>query len=220
MGELGSPTFVFLNGVWGNAPRKAPSSNYQRTTTVKKKYLMLVGLIAVMLSVGTSIALANAGSQKPGGTFAEAVRAATAQFKDVEAAKAAGYGLLHGCASGPQEGAMGVHFANGQLAGDGALDVAKPEALLYEPKDGKLELVGVEYVVVAEAWDAGHEAPPVLMGQLFNFVGAPNRYGLPAFYELHVWAWKRNPAGTFADWNPRVSCDEFVGDPSMHEGHH
>ncbi len=32
------------------------------------------------------------------------------------------------------------------------------------------------------------------------------RYGLPPFYELHAWIWKRNPSGTFSDWNPRVSC--------------
>ncbi|TIO10603.1 MAG: hypothetical protein E5X89_09450 [Mesorhizobium sp.] len=36
---------------------------------------------------------------------------------------------------------------------------------------------------------------------------APNRYGLGAFYETHVWAWKGNPTGTFADMNPNVSCD-------------
>ena len=30
---------------------------------------------------------------------------------------------------------------------------------------------------------------------------------LPALYELHVWAWRENPNGTYVDWNPRVSCD-------------
>ncbi|HEX5692800.1 MAG TPA: hypothetical protein VFX76_22460, partial [Roseiflexaceae bacterium] len=132
----------------------------------------------------------------------------------------AGYGMFHGCASGPQEGAMGVHFANGALVGDGELDAARPEALLYEPKDGKLQLVGVEYLVLADAWNAAHEAPPVLMGQMFNFVGAPNRYRLPAFYELHVWAGKNNPDGMFADWNPRVSCEDFTGDAEMHMAGH
>jgi len=24
-----------------------------------------------------------------------------------------------------------------------------------------------------------------------------------------VWAWKDNPNGTFANWNPNVSCDVF-----------
>jgi hypothetical protein len=40
-----------------------------------------------------------------------------------------------------------------------------------------------------------------------NLIGEPNRFGLPAFYELHVWAWEDNPKGTFADWNTHVTCD-------------
>jgi hypothetical protein len=185
---------------------------------MKNKYVALIGLAILSLLAVTSIALASPTSLKPAPTFPEVVRQATAQFKDVK--KATGYGLLHGCVSGPQEGAMGIHYANGDLVGDGELDATRPEALLYEPKDGKLQLVGVEYVVIAEAWHTKHEAPPVLMGQLFNYVGAPNRYGIPAFYELHVWAWKNNPSGMFADWNPRVSCEDFVGDATMADGHH
>ncbi len=46
-----------------------------------------------------------------------------------------------------------------------------------------------------------------LEGHLFSFNNAPNRYGLGPFYELHVWAWKGNPKGTFADMNMDVSCD-------------
>jgi hypothetical protein len=52
----------------------------------------------------------------------------------------------------------------------------------------------------------------VLGGQLFNYVGAPNRLRLPAHYELHVWAWKRNASGIFSDWNPRVSCAQYAGE--------
>jgi hypothetical protein len=185
---------------------------------MKNKYVVLIGVVALSLLVATSVAFASTNSAKPAKTFPEMVRQATAQFKDVE--KAEGYALLHGCVSGPQEGAMGIHFANGGLVGDGKLDVMTPEALLYEPKDGKLQLVGVEYIVFADAWNAHHDTPPVLMGQLFNYSSAPNRFGIPAFYELHVWAWKNNPAGVFADWNPRVSCEEFVGDATMPEGHH
>jgi hypothetical protein len=185
---------------------------------MNKKHLALIGLVGLLLVAVTSVAMASSGSLKPVPTLPETVRQATAQFKDVR--KATGYALLHGCVSGPQEGAMGIHYANGSLVGDGALDAQHPEALLYEPKDGKLQLVAVEYVVIADDWNAKHKAPPVLMGQLFNYVSAPNRYGLPAFYELHVWAWKTNPDGMFADWNPRVSCEQFVGDATMPEGHH
>jgi hypothetical protein len=148
----------------------------------------------------------------PAGTLIEAVRQATARFKDVDEAEKAGYVLFHGCVSGPQEGAMGIHYVNGNLVGDGALDPMQPEALLYKMVNGKLQLTGAEYIVIAEAWDAANEAPPMLMGQMFNLISSPNRYRLPALYELHVWAWDQNPSGTFADWNPSVSCDNYTSD--------
>jgi hypothetical protein len=187
---------------------------------MNKKLLVPIGLVALLLITLTSAALASSSALKPATTLPETVRQATAQFKDVKKAERAGYALLHGCVSGPQEGAMGIHFANGNLVGDGVLDARRPEALLYEPKDGKLQLVGVEYVVLADAWNTKHSTPPVLMGQLFNYVSTPNRYGLPAFYELHVWALKNNPDGMFADWNPHVSCEEFVGNTTTHESGH
>jgi hypothetical protein len=74
--------------------------------------------------------------------------------------------------------------------------------------------------VPADLWHQNHEAPPVLMGQQFLYVGAPHRYGGPAFYELHVWAWKSNPKGTFVDWNPRVSCDQFSIEGPTHTSNH
>jgi hypothetical protein len=181
---------------------------------MKKQYLILSGLVTLVVIALSSIALVNPATATST-SLAETVRQATVQFKDVHQAQAAGYALLHGCVSGQQDGAMGIHFANGALVGDGAIDVSHPEALLYEPKNGTLQLAGVEYVVIADAWNANHQAPPVLMGQLFNYAGSPNRFGLPAFYELHVWAWKNNPAGVFADWNTQVSCADFVGDIPM-----
>ena len=50
--------------------------------------------------------------------------------------------------------------------------------------------------------------PPALEGNLMNLIGAPNRYDLPALWELHVWAWEDNPKGNFADWNTHVSCEQ------------
>ena len=41
----------------------------------------------------------------------------------------------------------------------------------------------------------------------FQFVSNPNRYGLPAHFELHVWAWRDNPNGAFVDWNNNVTCE-------------
>jgi hypothetical protein len=139
------------------------------------------------------------------------VRQATQKFQDVNAATAAGYVSTENCVSGPSGGAMGVHYVNDTFIADGALDARRPEVLVYEPHEGQLRLVAVEYLVDAQQWNAANAAPPVLGGQLFNYVSAPNRLRLPAYYELHVWAWKRNTSGSFADWNPRVSCVQFTG---------
>ncbi|HLK63850.1 MAG TPA: hypothetical protein VKU19_10455 [Bryobacteraceae bacterium] len=136
-----------------------------------------------------------------------AVRNATFQYADVNAATAASYQPLFGCVTGPDHGAMGVHYINLSLYGDGAIDESRPEALIYEPSGGGLQLVGVEYIVDSATWLAHHSSPPMLEGQAFQFVSSPNRYGLPAFFELHVWAWRDNPAGAFVDWNNDVSCE-------------
>jgi len=69
-----------------------------------------------------------------------------------------------------------------------------------------LQLVGVEFIVDAATWLKTHSSPPVLEGQVFLYVDAPNRYTIPAFFELHVWAWRDNPKGPFVDWNDHVSC--------------
>jgi len=67
--------------------------------------------------------------------------------------------------------------------------------------------------VFADAWDKKKQGPPELMGQLFHYFETPNRFGLPAFYTLHVWAWKDNPNGAFVNWHPNVSCKHFSGTP-------
>jgi hypothetical protein len=150
----------------------------------------------------------SAQSENSASRLVEQVRDATAIYRDVN--QAAGYEPFGGCVSGPEAGAMGVHFVNQALLRDGALDVTKPEALIYEFKNGRARLVGVEYIVIAAQWDAAHPEPPlppVLEGQLFHFNDSPNRFRLPPFYELHVWAWRDNPNGAFVDWNTRVSCE-------------
>lgn len=102
---------------------------------------------------------------------------------------------------------MGVHWADSKLVGDPAIVATRPQALVYAPMpDGTLQLAAVEYVVLKKAWDATHRHSPRLFGTAFNFTDAPNRYGLPPFYSLHVWVWEHNPAGPFAMWNPRVIC--------------
>jgi hypothetical protein len=138
------------------------------------------------------------------------VRDATDRFSDVTVAIAAGYNLMFGCVSGGEFGAMGLHYVNGPLVFDGELDASRPEIVLYEPRrNGGVRITGADYLVLKRDWDAKHASPPELGGQLFHLFEEPNRFGLPAFYTLHVWAWKENPAGTFGNWNPNVSCDAF-----------
>lgn len=152
-------------------------------------------------------------ASRTAGPLPDAVRQATERFRNVNEAIAAGYVLNGGCVSGPAEGAMGVHYAKFDLF-DNVLDVEAPEVLVYEPtKDGKLRLVAAEYVTPYDAWHAGDPAVPTpqLMGHLLNYVAGPNRYGAASFYELHVWAWKDNPNGAFADWNTAVSCAAWGG---------
>lgn len=156
--------------------------------------------IAAVLFLTAGCASALAASSNP---LADKVRSANARFQDVAAALDEGYAPIP-CASGAEGGAMGIHYVNAAYLKDDAVDLARPEAVMYEPKaDGSLELVAVEYITA--------KGPAALEDHLFSFTGAPNRYGLGPFYELHVWAWKANPRGTFADMNPDVSCDAAGG---------
>ena len=193
------------------------------------KQLGISMITALLLMGGPSAALAQgdhghgapapsqpltAAQRAQASALVDAVRQATEQFKNVANA-GPDYVLNFGCVSGSDYGAMGLHFVNGSLVGDGEIDVTRPEILLYEPlPDGKMQLTGADYLVLAADWDAKHQGPPQLMGQLFHFFESPNRFGLPPFYTLHVWAWKENPNGAFTNWNPNVSCEAFV-DPSL-----
>jgi hypothetical protein len=179
-----------------------------------------IAALLLSSSVGTAGAqthddhMMTSGSQQKSNpqqsALVKAVRDATERFRDVSQAEKEGYGLQFGCVSGGDYGAMGLHYVNFPLVGDGEIDAAHPEIILYEPlPNGRVRITGADFLVLAADWDAKHQSPPQLMGQLFHFFESPNRFGLPPFYTLHVWAWKDNPNGTFTNWNPAVSCDAF-----------
>jgi hypothetical protein len=178
-----------------------------RTIVTSFKYsLALSGVAGALLTTAliSPVAADDAGD-------ASGIRTATEQYQDVAAAEDAGYALLKdkagiACIDDPT-GAMGIHYANGDLVAGGVVDALKPQVLVYAPGEGdELHLAAVEYVVIQEAWDASHDAVPSLFGHDFMLTPEGNRYGLPAFYSLHDWAWKTNPAGEFAMWNADVSC--------------
>jgi hypothetical protein len=147
------------------------------------------------------------------------VRQSTERFKDVAVAQSEGYQLQFGCVSGPDAGAMGLHYVKGEfvnktpLLPNGEIDPTRPQIVIYEPlPGGGQKLIGADYLILADAWDKDHPGnPPQLKGQLFHYFESPNRFALPAFYTLHVWAWKENPEGAFVNWHPNVSCESFSG---------
>jgi hypothetical protein len=125
------------------------------------------------------------------------VRNATTRFHDLAAARTAGYTLQYpaGCAESSQ-GGQGFHYLNEALVDD-KVELLKPELVMYEPgPNGQMQLVGVDYVVPL----AASAEPPTLLGVPFM-----RNDGL-GVWALHIWAWRPNPSGMFAAWNPKVSC--------------
>ena len=167
--------------------------------------LLVLGARAVAMLTCSATAVAD-----PNGL--STARAATAGYHNIDAAVDNGYGLFTdaqgiACIDNPGVGGMGIHYVNLPLVLSGTIDAASPQALVYEPQaNGRLRLVAVEYIAFQATWDAKHTSPPSLFGQQFTLTPAGNRYGIPAFYELHAWLWKHNPLGMFDDWNPLVSC--------------
>lgn len=160
----------------------------------------IAALVACLSLLAVAAAAAGADSAKTDRQLKQ-VKHATARFKDVGKAEAAGYVAVGECVA-TSAGAMGVHYLNAALLGDPKLDLKKPELLLYEPQaDGSMKLVGVEWMQL----DTGQRAPQ-LFGRRFN--GPMNHNGTaPWHFDLHVWTIRKNPRGTFAQYNRRVSCD-------------
>lgn len=171
------------------------------------------------------------------------VRAATQRFRDVKVAEAEGYKRdpMDECVTAPDigrpaaDGAMGIHYGRDDLLGisgpphprvDGTgtyTDFNKPAVLLYEPQpDGSLKLVAVENLVFKKAWAAaGHKAPPTYQGVPYNSMeddpATPNideGHMFEPHYDRHVWLYRENPAGVFAQFNANVSCSAFKHAPT------
>lgn len=132
------------------------------------------------------------------------VRNVTTRFHDVATAKQAGYNnqFPAGCAvspNGPQEGAQAFHYLNEGLVDD-KVELLRPELVMYEPQpNGSLQLIGVDYIVPFDKWTSPQ--PPTLLGVPFM------RNEPLKVWALHIWAWRPNPSGMFAAWNPKVSCE-------------
>jgi hypothetical protein len=160
-------------------------------------------------------------SQRNRNDLVRIVKRVTAQYVNQPVSRATddGYQLLFGCVSDDDSGAMGLHYVHldrylidpEKGIFDDQVIPEEPEILLYEPTPSGPRITGADYIVDAATWDKTHAQAPELDGQIFHYFGAPNRFGLPPFYTLHVWAWKDSPTGTFVNWHKEVRCDAHNG---------
>jgi hypothetical protein len=174
------------------------------------------------------------------------IRAATERFRDVDVALAEGYVRNPGniCDTAPmiglpaQLGAMGIHFfrpdllgitapPNPRVNGNGThTDFNQPAILIYEPQaDGSLQLVAVENLVFQASWHAaGNTGRPTIHGRQWDRMqddpATPidEAHMFEPHYDQHIWLYRDNPNGIYAQFNPNVSCAHHRGG-QMAEGH-
>ena len=174
----------------------------------------------------------------------EEVRAATSRFRDVAVALAEGYvrDPLDLCDTAEmmgrpaEEGVMGIHFARPDLLGiaappnprvDGTgthTDFLQPAILIYEPQaDGSLELVAVENLVFIDAWHAaGNTERPSFQGRPYDLMAddpattVDEAHLFEPHYDMHMWLYRENPRGMFAQFNPNATCANHKGGTHSH----
>ena len=179
---------------------------------------MNAGQIACAVALaGLSItAPISASAEEPSKAELDAIREALVKYKDPYVAVRDLYLSTVGCVhydgmkmEGHMEypkGGMGVHFVN--LTVQGPLDPKRPNVLIYEPVDGKLQLVAAEWLVPVTV----AKERPVLMGQPFQGPMEGHEPLIPqgfVHYDLHAWLFKDNPNGMFSPTNPDITCDGY-----------
>jgi hypothetical protein len=199
---------VWLGG--GMARREAgltvtrtPEEDTVNFRTALSSVVMASIVAASVLVPGAAVAHETTPDETPR-ALAQA-RAGTARFMQPEAAVAAGYVPTDECVDLPGVGGMGYHYINYGLLFDGT-DYAKPEVLIYaDQPNGKRKLVALEYIVLDADQDPATIEHHLWAGEHYHGLKGDGVH-TPYHYPLHVWIWASNPAGTFEDWNPDVSC--------------
>ena len=172
---------------------------------------------AIVVALASLAALpAPVSAEEPSAAELDAIREALAKYKDPYVAVRDLYLSTVGCVHydgmkmpGHMEypkGGMGIHFVN--LTVQGPLDPKKPNVLIYEPVDGKLELVAAEWLVPVSV----AKERPVLLGQPFQGPMEGHEPLIPqefVHYDLHAWLFKDNPNGMFSPTNPDVTCEGY-----------
>jgi hypothetical protein len=130
--------------------------------------------------------------------LAATLRRVTARYHHIEVAKRDSFVLLHDCETRLNDEPVGTVYVNLSRLTDGVINPEKPDALIYEPSEKGLKLVGVEFAIPFTLWTQPN--PPQLLGTTFQ---REDEFGV---FALHAWVWRRNPNGMFAETNPRVTC--------------
>jgi hypothetical protein len=199
--------------------------------------------LAAVMGICAPAALAG-GNDEPS---LEEVRELTAKYQDVKVALDEGYVRDPGdmCDTAdmmgrPKElGAMGIHYfrpdllgisgpPNPRVSGIGVhTDFRKPSILIYEPQaDGSLRLVAVENLVFDKAWKAAGKGEfPTFQGHAYNAMAddpattVDEAHMFEPHHDLHVWLYRENPNGMFAQFNPRVTCAAHLAAKPGHNAH-
>jgi hypothetical protein len=208
-----------------------------------RRTFVAAGLAALSLSAVLAAAVTGTSKPRPapGEPTLDEVRQLTDRFRDVKVALAEGYirDPMNLCDTADMMGrpaslgAMGIHYFRPDLLGITAppsprvngtgthTDFRKPSILIYEPQaDGSLQLVAVENLVFAASWRAaGHTAPPSFHGVKWDSMiddpktATDEAHMFEPHFDRHVWLYRENPNGVFAQFNPAVSCAHHRGSP-------
>ena len=167
-----------------------------RRTTMRVIAAVFVGILAIT----SGISAASAGS---GRSDLAAVRQATTQYHNVDAAFADGYWPLGECVPG-----MGYHYVKASQFG--LMNPLVPDALTYTANSaGQLRLVAAEWFKVDEDQELATDADrPSLFGKAFDGPMPGHGPDMPIHYDLHAYLWQGNPDGVLATFNPNVRCPE------------
>ncbi len=158
--------------------------------------------------LGPNVGASSAIAEKSVAPETERLRQVTGSYHNEVLAIAGGFERSDECVASP-EGGMGYHYVNPELF-DTVVNKDQPEGLLYAPgPQGTRILTGVEFFKVDADQDLDTDDDrPVLFGRPFAGPMPGHGPGMPIHYDLHVWVWRPNPSGTFAEWNPRVTCPQ------------
>jgi hypothetical protein len=195
--------------------------------------------LSAAVAVGLAAASKAGAAANPGEPTLDEVRQATERYRDVKVALADGYvrDPMNMCDTAEMMGrpaslgAMGIHYVRPDLLGITAppsprvngtgthTDFRKPSILIYEPQaDGSLQLVAVENLVFVAAWRAaGHSDPPTFHGVAWDLMiddpktPIDEAHMFMPHFDRHVWLYRENPNGIFAQFNPSVSCAHHMG---------